>query len=152
MKLRSTLIIGIVLLALVIVGGSSVASAETVAQMRARVAAELIAKQSVAVAACDAGCLANWQAGGAWLVPLAGRIGLPVDTVVQANLAYTIQWGYDFESQFKRPPTVYDWVYGWADRNEQFRAFFDVAPVLYRVNRWAEFKDAQLKKEYGGAW
>jgi hypothetical protein len=151
MKWRvSLLLIGLLLLVITI--GAQTVNAETVQQMRARVAAELIAKQSVAVAACDATCLANWQAGGAWLVPLAGRIGLPVDTVVKANLAYTIQWGYDFERQFKRPPTIDDWVYGWADRNEQFRAFFDVSPVLYRVNRWAELKDAQLKKEYGGAW
>lgn len=150
------LIISLIFANLLLAVFSVVTSAETIQQMRERVANELINAYPI-VNTCDANCQENWiTADGKlppeqqFLRPLAERIGLPLTTTVRANIAFTIKWGYDFENLYGRPPSFYDWVNGYADRNERFRYLFNVSPELYRINRWSDDKIFRLKKEYGG--
>ena len=128
----------VVLLSLLL---TSTASAETQAQMRARVISELKSQYSYMLSGCAQSCIDGYsQNGGDWLTPAAKFIGQPLNDVVLANIAWNAKKGDEFkrliQSSYGREPTQAEWNSFWGNltgyewRNQGFLDLFNVSPRL----------------------
>ncbi len=130
--------------------------AETQAQMRVRVIAELKSQYGYMLAGCGQACIDGYvQNGGDWLVPAAKFIGQPQNDVVLADIAWNARQGDEFKSLIKssygREPTAAEWgsfwgnLTGYEHRNQRFLDLFAASPRLDKSIGDNEF---HRKQEY----
>lgn len=129
-----------------------ISDAETVPQMRLRLFVEAQQRHPDVWNGCEITCVQARVQSAPFLEGLAKQANVNISDLARYAVVRSYEWGIGFEKLYGRPPTEYDWGYGYSDNAEALRYELAASPVIYITNEWATRHFWKIKREYGGAY
>lgn len=135
--IRNSLLVTATLILSVLAGAltAQITYAETPEHLTDRVLTQLEQQHPDVLATCDPSV---WVRSEPFLFPLAKMLHQAPGRVACAFGNWKYRQGLEQEQLYGHPPTLYQWVYRYADDEEAFRALFNVGGAVSAVNDWAE--------------